>query len=56
VVANPENGELLAVIGGYGNFTGFNRAIDASRQVGSLLKPAVYLTALATGQYSLLSL
>ena len=55
VVANPENGELLAVIGGYGNFTGFNRALDASRQVGSLLKPAVYLTALATGQYSLLS-
>jgi penicillin-binding protein 1B len=37
VVANPESGELLAVVGGYGTFTGFNRALDASRQVGSLL-------------------
>ncbi len=55
VVANPESGELLAVIGGAGTFTGFNRALDASRQVGSLFKPAVYLTALATGQYTLLS-
>lgn len=53
VVANPESGELLAVVGGYGNFTGYNRALDASRQVGSLLKPAVYLTALASGQYTL---
>ena len=35
VVANPESGELLAVVGGYGTFTGVNRAIDASRQVGS---------------------
>ncbi|PTQ89215.1 penicillin-binding protein 1B [Agitococcus lubricus] len=55
VVANPESGELLAVVGGYGTFTGFNRALDASRQVGSLFKPAIYLAALASGQYSLLS-
>lgn len=55
VVANPENGELLAVLGGYGSFTGYNRAVDANRQVGSLLKPAVYLTALASGQYNLLT-
>ncbi|HNN30189.1 MAG TPA: transglycosylase domain-containing protein, partial [Agitococcus sp.] len=53
VIANPENGELLAVVGGYGTFTGFNRSIDASRQVGSLFKPAIYLTALATGKYNL---
>jgi penicillin-binding protein 1B len=55
VVANPESGELLAVVGGYGTFTGFNRAIDASRQVGSLFKPAVYLTALATAKFNLVS-
>lgn len=55
VVSNPENGELLAVVGGYGSFTGYNRALDANRQVGSLLKPAVYLTALGTGQYNLLT-
>lgn len=55
VVANPENGELLALIGGYGDFTGYNRALDAKRQIGSLIKPAVYLTALESGQFTLVS-
>lgn len=56
VVSNPENGELLAVIGGsQTRFTGFNRAVDISRQVGSLFKPAVYLAALESGQYTLVS-
>ncbi len=53
VVANPQNGELEAVIGGHGFFTGFNRVMDAQRQVGSLFKPAVYLTALQGGQFTL---
>lgn len=55
VVAQPETGELLALLGGAQRFTGYNRALDARRQVGSLFKPAVYLSALSGGQYNLLS-
>lgn len=55
-IANPENGELLAVVGGTGsNFTGFNRAVDAKRQVGSILKPVVYLNALQSQRYNVIS-
>jgi penicillin-binding protein 1B len=56
VIAQPDTGELLSVIGGVGDFTGFNRALDAKRQIGSLIKPAVYLSALESGQYQLNSL
>jgi len=52
VAADSQTGELRALVGGSGLFTGYNRAIDASRQVGSLLKPIIYLTALGTGQYT----
>lgn len=55
VSADPHTGELIAIVGGANDFTGFNRAIDAKRQVGSLLKPVIYLTALQSGQYNLAS-
>jgi len=48
VVTGRDSGELLAVVGGRNaRFAGFNRALDAVRQVGSVIKPAVYLTALS---------
>ncbi len=57
VVTNPETGEVQALIGGReAGFSGFNRAIDAVRPIGSLVKPAIYLTALERpSQYTLTS-
>jgi penicillin-binding protein 1B len=54
VVTHPHTGEVLAAVGGRRlRFDGFNRAIDARRPIGSLVKPLVYLTAMETGRYSL---
>ncbi len=48
VVTDVRSGEVVAVIGSRSfDEHGFNRAIDAQRPVGSLLKPFVYLLALA---------
>ncbi len=57
VVTNPETGEVQALIGSrQAGYAGFNRAIDAVRPIGSLVKPAVYLTALEKpSQYTLTS-
>ncbi len=55
VVASPQTGELLAVVGGSGLFTGYNRALEAQRQIGSLVKPAIYLSALESQRYTLIS-
>lgn len=43
------SGEIIALIGGRGyKDTQFNRALDAHRQVGSVMKPLVFLTALSS--------
>ena len=55
LITNPENGELLAAVGSTQDFTGFNRAIDAKSQVGSLLKPIIYLSAIESNRYTLAS-
>lgn len=48
VVTDVDDGGVRAVVGGKDFDThGFNRAIEAQRPVGSLLKPFVYLLALA---------
>ncbi|MEJ2346075.1 MAG: penicillin-binding protein 1B [Gammaproteobacteria bacterium] len=58
VVTHTDSGEVAAVVGGRDpRFAGFNRALDAVRQVGSLIKPAVYLAALSQPQrYTLATL
>src|SRR5690606_29206115 len=56
VVTNPHTAEVRALVGGKRTgFDGFNRALDARRQIGSLVKPAVHLAALESGRYSLAS-
>jgi penicillin-binding protein 1B len=53
IVVEPNSGDVVAVVGGREVGTdGFNRALDARRPIGSLVKPAVYLTALETGRYT----
>jgi len=56
IVTDVNNAEVLAVVGDrQPRYSGFNRALDAVRSVGSLIKPAVYLAALKDG-YSLASI
>lgn len=58
VVTHPSTGEVQALLGSRRpRFAGFNRALDAKRPIGSLVKPAIYLTALQQPQrYSLTTL
>ncbi len=57
VVVGADGGEVLAVVGDRApGVAGFNRALDAVRPIGSLIKPVVYLTALMEPEkYSLVT-
>ncbi|MDD1614684.1 MAG: transglycosylase domain-containing protein, partial [Methylococcaceae bacterium] len=47
IVTRRDSGEVTALTSGRENLAGgFNRALDAVRPIGSLIKPAIYLTAL----------
>lgn len=57
VVTGTQSGEAIAIVGDRrSGFEGFNRALNARRPIGSLVKPAVYLAALQGGEYTFAAL
>ena len=55
-VTDARSGEVLSIVGDRDpRRAGFNRALDAIRPVGSVVKPAVYLAALTEPQFHLAS-
>jgi penicillin-binding protein 1A len=50
IAMNPHTGRVVAMAGGYSfSDSSFNRATQAQRQIGSTIKPFVYLAALESG-------
>ena len=53
VITSPQSGDVIAIVGGRNvGYDGFDRALDARRSMGSLVKPFIYLTALESGRYN----
>jgi penicillin-binding protein 1B len=53
IVTEPQSGDVIAIVGGRDvGYDGFDRALDAHRAMGSLVKPFIYLTALESGRYN----
>lgn len=57
IVLRASSGEILALTSDRNtDYAGFNRALDAKRSIGSLVKPALYLAAFEqTDKYTLMS-
>ena len=54
VVRASQTGDIEAVVGGrQPGRQGFNRALNAKRPIGSVVKPLVYLAAIESGRYHL---
>ena len=57
ISVNVEQGGVSALVAGRDvRYSGFNRVLDTKRNIGSLVKPAVYLTALQLPHYNLATL
>ncbi len=53
VVTAPATGDVVALVGDRRlGYAGYNRALDARRPIGSLVKPFIYLAALESGRYN----
>jgi len=56
VITGTQTPDILAIVGSRSaRMRGFNRALDARRPIGSLVKPVVFLAALQAGQVHLAS-
>ncbi|VAW70295.1 Multimodular transpeptidase-transglycosylase, partial [hydrothermal vent metagenome] len=58
IIASSHQGEIQAMVSDRNpDFPGFNRSLDGVRQIGSLIKPAIYLSALQNpDKYTLASM
>lgn len=53
IVTGTQTPDVVAIVGGRNaRLKGFNRALDARRPIGSLVKPMVYLAGFESGRYT----